>query len=55
VLLALSQRRSSGQFGFDLFDDVAKSHHVMHSQIGQHFAVDFDLGFFQAVGELAVG
>src|SRR6185312_1559579 len=46
---------SSSQLGLDLLHDVGKSGLVMHRDVSQHFAVDFDRGLLQAVGELAVG
>ena len=48
-------RKSSSQLGLDLLHDAGKSRLVMHSDIGQHFAVDLDGSLLQAIGELAVG
>ena len=47
-------RKSSSQLGLDLLHDAGKSRLVMHSDIGQHFAVDLDGSLLQAIGELAV-
>src|SRR5690606_32320445 len=47
-------RESSGQLGFDLLHDAAKGSRIVHGQIGQNLAVDFDRSLLQTVGELAV-
>jgi len=49
-----SKARSGRQFGFDLVNNVTKGCFVMNRKIGQHFAVDLDGCFAQAIGKLAV-
>jgi len=41
--------------GFSLFSDSAESSRIMNSNIGQHLAVQVDLGSFQSVNKSAVG
>jgi len=49
------RQSSSRQRSLDLVDDARKSGHVVHSDVAEHFAVDFDIGLLQAIGKLAVG
>src|SRR5665647_1128161 len=46
---------SSSQLGRDLLHDAGNSGLIVHGDICQRLAVDFDAGFPDAVGELAVG
>lgn len=44
----------SCQLGLGLVYQAAECSFVVHGQVGQHFTVDFDGSFLQAIGELAV-
>jgi hypothetical protein len=52
--IAAQRGESSSQTGLDLLHDAGKSRLVVHSDIGQHFAVDLDGSLLQTIGELAV-
>ena len=46
---------ASSQLGLHLVDDAAEGSRVVDGHVGQHLAVDVDLGLLQAGHELAVG
>ena len=49
------RQSSSRQSSLDLVDDARKSGHIVHGDVAEHFAVDFDVGLLQTIGKLAVG